>query len=118
MQTDKVIISFSQSEKIKAGILWVSSALNILDSLSDSEKRGAEKIISVLVNMINQEIRLAGVVSGMQAWSEIEPHLDKAVMMIDSGVSQEAITHLTKGLSKVTNIGQQSMTILKENNLL
>jgi hypothetical protein len=118
MQTDKAIISFSQSEKVKAGILWVSSALSIIEALPDNEKKGAEKIITVMINMIGQEIKLAGAVSGLQAWPEIEPHMDKAVTMLESGVGQEAITHLTKALSKVTSIAQQSMTALKENNLL
>ena len=118
VQTDKAIISFSQSEKIKAGILWVSSALHIAETLAGGEKKGAEKIISATINMIGQEIKLAGFVSGSQTWTAIEPDIDKAIMMIDSGVSQEAVIHLTKALSKVTNIGQQSMTTLKENNLL
>jgi hypothetical protein len=118
MQTDKAIISFSQSEKIKGGIMWVSSALNILEALPDNEKKGGEKIIHIMTSMIAQEIRLAGVVSGSQSWFEIEPHMDNALLMIDSGVHQEAVIHLTRALSRVTNIGQQSMLILKDNKLL
>jgi hypothetical protein len=118
MEMDKTIISFSQSEKIKAGILWVSNALQIVESLEGGEKKGAEKIINAMINMMGQEIRLAGLISGSRTWSEIEPDMDKAVMMIESGISQEAVMHLTRALSKVTNVGQQSMTALKENNLL
>jgi len=118
VQTDKTIISFSQSEKIKSGILWVSNALHIAESLPPGEKNGAEKIISQMISMIGHEIKLAGLVSGNQTWATIEPDMDKAVIMIDSGVSQEAVMHLTTALSKVTNIGQQSMTALKEDNLL
>jgi len=118
MQTDKTIISFSQSEKVKSGILWISNALQIAESLSLNEKKGAEKIISHMIAMISHEIKLAGMVSGLQAWTEIVPDMDKAVLMIDSGVSHEAVMHLTTALSKVTNIAQQSMTALKEDNLL
>jgi len=118
MQTDKTIISFSQSEKVKSGILWISNALQIAESLPPGERKGAEKIISQMISMISQEIKLAGMISGSQAWAAIEPDMDKAVTMIDSGVSQEAVMHLTTALSKVTNIAQQSMTALKENNLL
>jgi hypothetical protein len=39
-------------------------------------------------------------------------------MMMDSGVGEEATTHLSKALSMVTNIGQQSMMYLKEKDLL
>ena len=118
METDNAIISLTQSEKIKAGILWVSGALQIAEPLPTVERKGAEKIISQMINMIVQEIRLASLVSGSQTWEAIEPDMEKAVIMIDSGISQEAVMHLTTALSKVTNIGQRAMTMLKENDLL
>lgn len=118
METDKAILSFSQSEKIKAGITWVSNALNIIETLPSNEKKGGEKVITAMINMMYQEIRLAGAVSGSHEWSDIEPHIDKALMMMDSGVGQAAIDHLTKALSMTTNIGQRSMLALKENNML
>ena len=48
----------------------------------------------------------------------IGPHFEKAIAMIDSGVGEEATVHLSKALSMVTNIGQQSMLFLKEKDLL
>jgi hypothetical protein len=38
--------------------------------------------------------------------------------MFDSGIGEEALIHLSRALSKVTNIGQQSMSYLKETGLL
>ncbi len=118
MDTGKTIMSFSQSEKIKEGIIWASQLLNLLQGLPASEKRGAEKIMNTLITMIGQEINLAKTVSGDERWDGIEQYLEKAVLMINSGVSQEATIHLSRALSKVTNIGQQSMSILKEEKLL
>jgi len=118
METDKAIMAFSQSEKIKAGIIWVSQSLNLLEGLSDAEKKGGEKIISILLNMIVQEANLAKAVAGVEGWDEIEPHIDKAILMINSGVGQEANIHLSRALSKTTNIGQQSMSVLKEEGLI
>jgi hypothetical protein len=118
MEIGKEIVAFSQSEKIKEGIIWVSHLLSILEGLPPDEKKGGEKLIIALVNMIGQEIRLAANVSGDKEWEGIDPNIDKAVLMINSGVSSEASIHLSRALSKVTNIGQRSMTRLKEENLL
>jgi hypothetical protein len=38
--------------------------------------------------------------------------------MFDSGIGEEALIHVARALSKVTNIGQQSMSYLKQINLL
>jgi hypothetical protein len=118
MDTDKAIVAFSQSEKIKAGIIWVSQLLNVLQGLPEGEKKGGEKFINAMINMIGQEINLAGKVSGIETWDEIEPFLDKAVLMINSGLANEATPHLSMALSKVTSVGQKSMSALKEKNLL
>ena len=118
METDKAIMAFSQSEKIKAGIIWISQTLNILQALSGAEKKGGERVISTMINMVGQEIKLAKTVVGDDAWDEIDPYIDRAVLMINSGVGHEATMHLSKALSKVTNIGQQSMSVLKEEGLI
>ena len=118
MEIDRAIMAFSESEKIKEGILWASQLLSVVQTLPTGEKMGGEKVVSALINMIGQEIGLAGTLSGDEQWEEIVPHIDKALMMINSGVSQEATLHLSKALSRVTNIGQQSMTFLKQENLL
>lgn len=119
MDTDKAIIAFSQSEKIKAGIIWASQLLNMSQGQPDGEKKVSENLINVLLNMIMQEARLAETVSpGMDIWNEIEQFLDKALVMVNSGVADEATIHLSKALSKVTSVGQQSMTVLKEKGLI
>ena len=118
METSKAILAFSQSEKIKEGLLWASNIFSMLDGLHKSEKKGAEKVLHALVNMIGQEIRLARMVSGMEAWSDVDPHIDKAVLMINSGVGREAVEHLSKALSMVTTIGQRAMSVLKDKELV
>ena len=115
---NKAIMAFSQSEKVKAGIIWASQSLNLLQGLPGAERKGAERIVTTLINMIIQEVKLAEAISGDERWKGIAPNIEKAVMMIDSGVGEEAINHLSKALSLVTNIGQQSMVFLKEKDLL
>ncbi len=118
MKTDKAIMAFSQSEKIKVGLIWASQSLGLLQGLFGAEKKGGEKVVNTLINMIVQEIKLAEAISGDKRWEGIVPNIERAIMMIDSGVGQEATVHLSKALSKVTNIGQQSMSFLREENLL
>lgn len=118
MEIDKVILAFSQSEKVKEGLLWSSQLVNVLQGLPQPEQKGGEKVLVALMNMISQETKLAATISGDPGWEGIEPDIDKAVLMINSGVNQEAAIHLSRALSKVTNIGQQSMSVLKEENLL
>ena len=118
METGKAILAFSQSEKIKEGILWSSNTLSMLDGIQESEKKGAEKIINTLVNMVGQEVKLAQMVSGMKEWDDVESYIDKAVLMLNSGVGREAVEHLSRALSVVTTIGQRAMQTLKDRGLL
>ncbi|MBC8418462.1 MAG: hypothetical protein KJ573_17285 [Proteobacteria bacterium] len=118
MNIHEAIMAFSQSEKVKSGIIWVSQALELLGGLPTHEKQGAEKIIRMKVDMIVQEIRLARNVTGDAAWDNIEPIIDQAIVMINSGVAPDSVVHLTQALSRVTSIGHSSMSFLKEKGLL
>jgi hypothetical protein len=118
LETDKAILAFSESEKIKEGLLWATQILNLVQGLPEPERKGGEKVVNTLINMIGHEVKLAGVVSGNEGWNEVESDIDKALLMINSGVIQEATTHLSRALSKVTTTGQRSMTFLKENGLI
>jgi len=89
VRTDEAILAFSQSEKIKAGLIWSTTGLELLEGLPLDEKKGAQRIIN-----------------------------SRAIAMLESGVPGEAIPQLSRALSKVTNIGQQTMSLLKEKELL
>ena len=118
MEIDEAILAFSQSEKMKAGTIWISQALNLLQGLHEAEKKGGEKIINALLNMIAHEINLAKNVAGNEGWDDIETHFERALVMVNSGVGEEATVHLSMALSRITNVGQQSMSFLKEKGLL
>jgi hypothetical protein len=118
MEINEAIMAFSQSEKIKAGLIWVSQTLNLLEGLPSGEKAGGEKVINAVLNMVGHEIKLARAVGGDCGWEEIEPYIEKALVMVHSGVGGEANAHLSKALSKITNIAHESMSLLKEKGLL
>jgi hypothetical protein len=118
MNTKEAIMAFSQSEKIKAGLIWAAQTLEISQGVSEEERRGSEKMITALLHMIGHEISLARRLAPHDTWQAVEPPIQKALTMIQSGVGLEAVTHLSKALSSVTNIGQQSMSLLKQEGLL
>lgn len=118
MEINDAITAFSQSEKIKAGLIWASQAVEIYKSLFEADKPGAEKIMTALVNMIGNEILICKKSAPNELWAEIEKDIDTAMVMINSNIAHEAGYHLTQALTKVTTIGQRSMSILTDKKLL
>lgn len=118
MNEQEAIMAFSQSEKVKSGIIWASQALELLGGLPVPEKAGAEKVIRMKIYMIIQEIRLARNVTGDSAWDDVEATIDQALVMIHSGVAPDSVVHLTQALSRVTSIGHRSMSFLKDQGFL
>ncbi len=118
MNAKEAIMAFSQSEKIKSGIIWISQTLELLSGLNETEKQGGIRIIKAMINMVAQENQLAWKVTDDPAWEEVEKNIDKAIVMIESGVAPESVSHLTQALSRVTSIGHKSMGFLKDQGLL
>ncbi len=118
MNAQTALGAFSHSEKVKAGIQWLSQCLAVFSHLSDADRRGAEKILRVMVGQIAGEIELAHRLSGDATWKEAARHVEKAIVMVASGVAPEAGFHLTRALSHVTSVGQRALTLLKQAGLL
>jgi hypothetical protein len=118
MTNQEAVIGFSQSEKIKAGIIWITQALEVLVRLPQKNRKSAEKIARVLISLMLRDVHLSKKMTRVQEWVQVEKHIDMALVMLDSGVAQEASYHLTRALSSVTDIGQRAMTVLKDEGLL
>jgi len=118
MEIQDAIIAFSQSEKIKSGMIWLSQSVQMLDALTPPEKMGGEKVIKTIIYMLANEIQLARKLAPDENWQEVEKHLHLAVVMVNSRVVQESVFHLTRALAQVTNIGNRSMSVLIEKGLI
>ena len=118
MKTNQAILAFSQSEKLKSALIWTAQLSQVFLALAESDKPGAEKIFKTLVSMIGNEIIVAQKAAPHKDWLEAAKDVNTAMVMLNSGVAQESAYHLTQALSKVTNIGQQSMTLLIDKGLL
>jgi len=118
MNTKSAIIAFSQSEKIKAGLIWASQTLEVNMSIPEPENKGSERIIAALLNMIANEIHIVMKLAPHDRWEAVMKHINTALVMTNSNVAHDATFHLSKALSQVTSIGHESMTLLTENGLL
>lgn len=118
METRQAIISFSQSEKVKSGLIWCTQSAHILQNMPPAEQQGATQILASLIAMIDNEVQLARQASGDPVWLEVGKCLNNARVMIDSGVGHEIDFHLTQALSQVNRIGQKSMTFLVDKGLM
>ncbi|MBT8332476.1 MAG: hypothetical protein KJP06_09135 [Deltaproteobacteria bacterium] len=118
MQTNQAIKAFSQSEKLKTGLIWANQIIEVYIALPDSEKAGAQRIVKTLINMIASEIHIAKNAAPHAMWLEAAKDVDTALVMLNSGVVHDSGYHLTQALSKVTTVGQQSMGLLVDKGLL
>ncbi len=118
MNRNESIKAFSQSEKLKAGLIWASQVAEACKTLTESDKPGAEKILKILIGMIASEIHVAKKAAPHDIWSEAEKDVHTAQVMLNSGVAHDVGYHLTQALSKITTVGQQSMGKLVEDGLL
>ena len=118
MEINQAIKAFSQSEKLKSGLIWSTQIIEVYIALPESEKPGAERILKTLIGMIGHEINIAKKAAPHDMWLDAEKDVDTAMVMVNSGVAHESGYHLTQALSKVTTIGQQSMALLVDHGLL
>ena len=118
MNSKEAIMALSQSEKIKAGLIWVSQILELGRGLRLPESQGAEQVVKALLAMIGHEVGLARNIAPDEAWEAVEKRLEQAVVMVNSGVGSESVPHITQAISRTTGIGQRAMTLLKEKELL
>jgi len=118
MDTRSYVIAFSQSEKIKAGLIWASSTVEMNNGLAEHDKTGSQQVIGALVSMVANEVQVAMKMAPDERWEEALKHLNKALVMIHSNVAQEATFHISRALSHATSICQTAMTQLVEQSVL
>ena len=108
MEHQQATWALCQSEKVKAGLVWTSSAVEMSLGLEGPARQGAERIICGLIAMVATEVHLARKLSGDDTWLAVDKSLNMARVMVTSGVAHEAVFHLGRALSEVTSIGRRA----------
>ena len=119
MNVQQAIVAFAQSEKIKSGLIWSSQVIQrVTGQPQGLERTGDEIAAKLLLEMISHEVSLTERLSKNSAWKQVDRHLRMALVMLNSGVGEESVWHVTQALSQVTRIGQIALSLLRDNNLL
>ncbi len=118
MNISEAILSFSQSEKIKSGLIWAIHLSEICESIPQNQRNGAEKILETLIDMIGHETRLTENMIREKAWVEAGESINMALVMVRSKVPEESSFHLTNAISRVTSFGQRAMIYLQDQGCL
>lgn len=118
MKISEAILSFSQSEKIKSGLIWATHLLESREAISPDRRVGADQTVETLLGLIGHETQVIRNITKDKKWEEAELSINMALVMIRSKVPEECGYHLTNALTRVTSIGRRAMTILKDMDLL
>lgn len=112
MDPKTAITQLTQSEKIKAGLIWISHATGVFSGLPEHHKKGASAAFHAFVGMLLQEVYLVRRATDDGDWNAVERHINMALVMIDSGVAAEASFHLTRALRRTTAKAEEAMKAL------
>lgn len=113
----QAISAYAQSEKVKSGLIWVCQVSDQVVSMDGPGRRQGLSLLKTLAQMVADESELAGRITGDRCWHEIGKKINMALVMINSGVPQETSFHLTQALSRVTRLGGQAASVLKQRGL-
>ena len=105
-------------ERIKSSLIVGNNLLQIMEGMKGDEFRGALKLFSMYLKMIQNEVSLADRVSPQKEWEEIQKSLETGVVMLDSGVVFESSHHITEALTRATTVSNRTMKFLQEKNLV
>lgn len=100
------ILVYTQSEKVKAGLIWLSQGLLQFQGQAPARPAAAEQLALSILEMVRDEVQLGWRLTGEEGWRQADGHLQRAAAMIHSGVAHDAPWHLTLALRQVTDIGQ------------
>ena len=114
----QAVAAFSLCEKIKSGLIWTTACAQQAAAQEGLARQGAMALVESLLGMVMGETLCAHRLTGDPAWDEVVRAMDKAMVMIRSGIPQEAVYHLPRALSLVTGIAQRAGEQLKARELL
>lgn len=117
IEIKRAVSAYAQSEKIKSGLIWVCQMADQVAPLEGPGRQAGLNLLKSLAQMVSDESDLTARITDDRRWHEIGKKINLALVMIHSGVPEETAFHLTRALTRVTRIGGQAASVLKENGL-
>ncbi len=118
MTEREAILGFMMGERMKAALIAATQMAMAIEGLGEDEKEGANKVFSIFLRTLYQDIGLAHKVSPQEQWADIRKELDGGLVMVDSKVSHGSVDNLSRAISHATTISSRAMTVLKDKALL
>lgn len=100
------ILVYVQSEKAKAGLIWLSQGLLQFQGQPPRRPAAAENLALAILEMVRDEIQLGWRLSHDEAWQRADGHLQQAAVMLRSGAGHDAPWHLTLALRQIAGLGR------------
>ncbi|BBO72870.1 hypothetical protein DSCW_02870 [Desulfosarcina widdelii] len=113
----RAVSAYAQSEKVKSGLIWICQIAEQVAAMEGAGRQQGVFLLETLARLVAGESELAGRVTGDGRWHEIGEKINMALVMIRSGVPQETGFHLTQAISRVTRIGGQAASTLRDKDL-
>jgi hypothetical protein len=113
----RAVSAYAQSEKVKSGLIWICQIAEQVAAMEGTGRQQGVLLLETLARLVAGESELAGRVTGDRRWHEIGEKINMALVMIRSGVPQETGFHLTQAISRVTRIGGQAASTLRDKDL-
>ena len=118
MKDKEAILGFMVGERLKSSLIAANSMITLLDTLPQMEKKGAERMLSVYIGYLSNEVVMAGNVTPQNEWPDIAKSLEQAHVKVDSGIPGEATRDVTSAISRAVTVSHRCMAHLQDRGLL
>ena len=118
MKEKEAILGLMVGERLKSSLIAANSMITLLDTLPQIEKKGGERMLSIYIGYISNEVAMAGNITPQDEWPDIAKYLEQAHVKVDSGIPQEATRDLTSAISRAVTVSHRCMSHLQDKGLL
>ncbi len=114
----KALVIFHYAEKIKSNLIIATNMLEFLETLSDAEIVGGEKLMIAYFNALIREVNIAANASESQNFRKVGEKLEEAIERVRQHNYGSAIKPVSEAISLTTTDGSRAAEILKNKGLI
>ncbi|MDQ1280338.1 MAG: hypothetical protein QG670_1601 [Thermoproteota archaeon] len=118
MEVRTAILNYQLSEKLKSELIISSNLVSELTIMSNNELDGGIKIVSLLLEAISTEARIAYKISMSKDFLDSDEIISKAVETVKIYDYEGTNKYVAEAISYVTNTASKALQTLIENRLV